>query len=977
MLNSDHELQNQPICWLHISDFHTGKDEHGQKEAFKYVCQEVEEKLRDGMCPDLIFITGDIANYGKKEEYVTFFNALFYPLTRVLGDNILERIYIIPGNHDVDRTQAEDVWIRTLLEEKPKILEPSSAGWKLRQNLAKRFENYAQADIHEFIKINGNWIFSVAGCYTDIITIKGYRIGILGLNTAWAAGAKDDEGHLSPGKGIVEDGLECLKDCSTRIVLGHHAIDWFLKKDQEAQAIRALFGKYHVIYLHGDLHENNGFEETGAGSKFLTIETGAVFQAQEDELLKNRLMWGEILPSVNKLRFHARQWFKGNQEWIDDGKAFPNIYKEKGTDHWLLDLPGTSQQAKQATVTPIEDTKKSIQQAPVLQLPPGWSLLEREELETIKAEALKDIEASKYYEVNMYFNGIIPTWREALTPAIPRRKIVAELRGILNNARKKEATCVVRLTGGGGEGKSTVLRQVVCDLLLEQTEWNILWHSDPETPLTYTDIKSLPKNNGTWLITSDDAEYVAGNISSILRKLREEHRQDIHFLLCGRESDWYRELQSRDKEWSGFALYQTRQLDGLKREDALLIAQAWWNYRSGASPEIQVLPPAIAADQLYNNARQRSGPGSFLGALIQMRFGEGLVAHVAGILESLKKTEAPGGTLLDAFARITTLHADNFLMLTKPVLATALKCPLPDLKPHVITPLGREASIEEDGSYIYTRHRSIAEEARKILEDAYGYDFDEIYKELLAAAVETRKNGIYVLELGKSWYTLPQRLFALKKKSLAISLAELLVRLEDTDPLHVEQLARLYRNTDQTPRAVELFRSTFSKSPQELQDSLYFHEWSAVEGKAKNFGVSAWLDGLALADGTPTPRREDNYSEADRVKISLYGLSFAFEGLFNESGRNAIFGNAWGAATHLGRKLPPSYETSDTEERMKQSDLRRKNEHIADVTDAAALSNLIEGILTCANQFERQLSDQAIRGRQLTFNNLARFFGPG
>jgi hypothetical protein len=64
--------EENPLCWLHLSDFHVGQDIYGQKQLFKYIHQEIIKKRDQGLHPDIIFITGDVANSGRVEEYEEF-----------------------------------------------------------------------------------------------------------------------------------------------------------------------------------------------------------------------------------------------------------------------------------------------------------------------------------------------------------------------------------------------------------------------------------------------------------------------------------------------------------------------------------------------------------------------------------------------------------------------------------------------------------------------------------------------------------------------------------------------------------------------------------------------------------------------------------------------------------------------------------------------------------------------------------------
>lgn len=58
--------------WLHLSDFHIGKDNYGQIKLFSYLLEHIKERKNSGWIPDAVFITGDIANKGKEADYETF-----------------------------------------------------------------------------------------------------------------------------------------------------------------------------------------------------------------------------------------------------------------------------------------------------------------------------------------------------------------------------------------------------------------------------------------------------------------------------------------------------------------------------------------------------------------------------------------------------------------------------------------------------------------------------------------------------------------------------------------------------------------------------------------------------------------------------------------------------------------------------------------------------------------------------------------
>jgi Calcineurin-like phosphoesterase len=323
-----------PISWLHLSDFHVGKDEYGQRQLFMHILSNIKDKVRAGRGPDIVFITGDIANEGQASEYKKFFEGFFFPLLDCLSEEARERIFLVPGNHDVDRSNAKAVKRHGVLRDVPEFLDPTKQGLAQRRPLLSRFQAYARSEIHQHTKVGSGWLFSQAGAYVSKIEIRGHSLGILGLNTAWLSSNEQDQDHLTPGKGILETGLAELSECNTRIVLGHHPIEWFI--EEEIVPIRSLLGKSNAIYLHGHLRQPNFGQDGSAGFPFLTMPSGASFQERQIEKWANRILWCDWHPEEYFLKVEPLGWSEDFQEWRPDGKFFPERYRQK--DRWELSL---------------------------------------------------------------------------------------------------------------------------------------------------------------------------------------------------------------------------------------------------------------------------------------------------------------------------------------------------------------------------------------------------------------------------------------------------------------------------------------------------------------------------------------------------------------------------------------------------------------------------------------------------------------
>jgi len=622
------------IRWLHLSDFHVGKDEYGQRQIFKYILGEVSSKIVQRKGPDIIFITGDIANFGLKSEYEEFIDEFILPLMELLGHDWQGKIYVVPGNHDVNRKEAEAVSAYSIPSKTPGFFDPTLEAAAKRTFILPRFSAYLRSSLPD---IGGSWLLSPEGAFVDSVVIKGHCIGIMGLNTAWLSESDEDKEKLTPGKAIVEAGLEALKECDIKIVLGHHPIGWFI--NAEGAQIRSLFGKAGVIYLHGHLHKNESHREEGAGYLFLSIQAGASFQAREHEVWINRLLWCELDFYAKGILIEPRQWSRENQEWAIDGFAFPERFRKSGTDTWLLPLPND-----QSEMLPAVSGQSEHNQA--LILPGGWLLVSTQFLNQYRPELSNQ-------EVIHFFDGRVPSWAEALSHKIPRRAIVRELVSILTASGQITDVRMLLLFGSGGEGKSTILRQVICDLIDLKSDWNILWHNNPDTILPVEFILEISRLPNKWLIVSDDADLIANGVFESTKTLRAEAMVNIHFLLSCRDTDWIAAGGNR-LPWEQYSTVAQIRLRGLSLEDAELIVNAWNQCGSRGMGRLDGLDIQSAAERLVEEAKSEKylEEGAFLGAMLRTRLGQDMKAHVTALLSRLDERSAPGGTLINAFAYI-------------------------------------------------------------------------------------------------------------------------------------------------------------------------------------------------------------------------------------------------------------------------------------------------------------------------------------
>ena len=261
-------MASRSVRWLHLSDFHVGKDDHAQRSMFDKIVRHVQSRIAAGQIPDFVFLTGDLANKGLPEEYEDFCYNLLLPLQEVIGNGIEQRTYAIPGNHDVKRDENEAFSREEMAEPRSRYFDPSAEGKKRRSLLVPRFAGFIAGDISAKIA----WLDTNEGAFNVVESCRGLKIGIAGVNTAWLSKDDHDEKKLTPGKPLLEQAVASIRGCDLRLVLGHHPLDWMIP--DQRNMIRAVLGQSEAIYLHGHLHDAWAEPTFGAGNTFLAVQSG-------------------------------------------------------------------------------------------------------------------------------------------------------------------------------------------------------------------------------------------------------------------------------------------------------------------------------------------------------------------------------------------------------------------------------------------------------------------------------------------------------------------------------------------------------------------------------------------------------------------------------------------------------------------------------------------------------------------------------
>ncbi len=934
-------MNSTDFSWLHLSDFHLGKDDYAEKRILEYILAEVDARIAACGKPDLIFITGDLANKGRTEEFALFDKEFLVPLFEKLGDTYFDKIFLCPGNHDVDRTKARAVKRYDVVDEIQNFLDPTAEGRNEREHLLARFQAY---DEYPWYLEQTKWVSSASGFFAKRIKLKDSEIGILCINTAWFCGGDNEHGRLNPGLGIVEQGLKELNGCAQIFVLGHHPIDW--STPTLAHRFLSLLGKAGAIYLHGHLHKSRFHAQTMGAVPVVCLQAGCAFQARDDEEWMTKLLWGGFDLSNGLIHVQPKKWNQDHREWVLDTDAFPDSLRAAGSDVWILPtrLSTTTDQTKAVSV--------AKQEKPKISPPDGWFVLDS----VFFAERRQPVTEDRIIQ---YFEGRVPQWEDILSDSIPARAIVDDLVATILHGIESSEPKLTLLLGAGGEGKSTAFFQTLTRIATNQN-LKILWRSNPEKPLPPAFVVSLMGTGEAWLIATDEGDSLIKDTYESLGSLKA--KSNIHFFLACRDTDWI-ESHGNDVQWNQFCEFAERRMKGLEERDAREIVAAWTKFGSRGLGKLANTSFDEAVKQLLEAAHLEasSSDGAFLGAMLRVRVGAALKDHVAALMVRLESREIsgmPGKTLLDAFAYIAIPHALNILFLTKSVLSRAIGIEESRVRRRILAPLGEEAAASSAGQFILTRHRAIAEAAMEIAANRFDIDHEDILVDLVRAAIIANNEGALVPNLSE-WRYLSSRLFEQGNQSLGVKLAATALSADAENSFLAVKLAQLYREAGQAEQSAGVFRRSYIQAK---GNRAFYTEWATCEGFLGNRALSIWINAVSIADGT-----EMRPPDVRDVGFGLTGCLVNFLALF-ERYENSSFLDAAVAADHIARRITlPKAAFEEIELRKEQLVKSRAN---LNVNPKRVLSDLIVGIGLAYKQREVELSEVIAPPANLTFNSL-------
>jgi predicted MPP superfamily phosphohydrolase len=350
--------------WIHLSDIHTGHGDRAYGWDQSLVLEEIvrdialQRKIQPEPPFDAVLVTGDIANTGSGRSPTEYEDAAKW--LRQVGEAagvLPAQIFLVPGNHDVDRGADKDAAVKELvtdLREGKKSLDDALEDPAQRAVLARRMERY--------LAFAG--AFGPAGAADRVhwvhrfVARSGLAVRLVGLNTTLLAAGDDDQGKLRVGMKQTRLAIENIQENELILALGHHPLGGGWLADQAE--IEPWLRKYVHALLTGHVHVANADESrSGSGSTFLRVVAGS---AHGDKMppgipAGHGYSLGAIVRGDDGLahvRITPRKWSAPNVSFRPDVDNVPE--NQTYSDHPLtrsLSLPGAAAPPAKRPASPL------------------------------------------------------------------------------------------------------------------------------------------------------------------------------------------------------------------------------------------------------------------------------------------------------------------------------------------------------------------------------------------------------------------------------------------------------------------------------------------------------------------------------------------------------------------------------------------------------------------------------------------------
>lgn len=321
------------MLFLHISDIHFKRTEIGQPDdpnlALRSDITKDVKRMQNwiGRPANGVLLSGDVAFAGHPDEYDFAYRWLEEELCPAAGCEI-EDVFVIPGNHDVDRnveTDPAQLMAREALRAKPATeLDAELRKW-MRGKIASSvifgpIENYNRfaakflCPLRPYVDDDGTGdIPARPFACRDHKLNDGSTLRLWGFNTVLVSDITDDERRMliDPAAAQIQE-----REGVCHLVMAHHPFNWLKNRKEFEDRCNAVA----KIQLFGHEHTRRIDE----ARRYIRIRAGAMHPSRDEPEWKPGYNWIDVTVErvEGKRKLAVNVWVR--QYEVDNFLAIPN-----------------------------------------------------------------------------------------------------------------------------------------------------------------------------------------------------------------------------------------------------------------------------------------------------------------------------------------------------------------------------------------------------------------------------------------------------------------------------------------------------------------------------------------------------------------------------------------------------------------------------------------------------------------------------
>lgn len=258
--------------WVHLSDIHFGAGSMAWRFDQRAVSAAIARDLKklSATPPDRIFVTGDVAFSAQPDQYEAAKDWL--KLVAEAAGVGVDRLRLVPGNHDVNRQSASKVGTKAAhqhIRSTPAALDDFLSDKDERSRLQSKLTAWGDfvmklAPAHPAPASTGvDWVERLP------VTKERGAVRIAGLSSVWVSDASDNgpptgAPNLIIGRSQLEDLLGNRDDSELVFLLSHHPPGWM--DPTSSTLLTRYLGVAPHIHLCGHVHSAGAGVDRRVGS---------------------------------------------------------------------------------------------------------------------------------------------------------------------------------------------------------------------------------------------------------------------------------------------------------------------------------------------------------------------------------------------------------------------------------------------------------------------------------------------------------------------------------------------------------------------------------------------------------------------------------------------------------------------------------------------------------------------------------------